>query len=114
MGKHVATGAHFLLSDHIWAAASRRDASEIIRAMGWEDCVDLAQLLTAAGFVHKADLTAGSELIEWGVEYDLSSSESINMAADGEEEARALVSESPTDHGLRFRRVSPWREPGGF
>jgi hypothetical protein len=46
---------------------------------------------------------------EYGVEYDVSSTETVFTAAHSEAMARKWVEESPTDTGLRRRRpAGPW------
>lgn len=51
------------------------------------------------------------EEVEWGVEYEVSSTESVYTAAHSEKQARKWVAQSPTDTGLRKRRpASPWIE----
>ena len=53
---------------------------------------------------------------EYGVEYEVSSTESVYTAAHSERQARKWVGQSPTDTGLRRRRkAGPWEpvEAGG-
>lgn len=48
---------------------------------------------------------------EYGVEYEVSATESVWTAAHSEKQARKWVEQSPTDTGLRRRRAAgPWSE----
>jgi hypothetical protein len=48
---------------------------------------------------------------EYGVEYEVSNTESVHTAAHSERQARKWVEQSPTDTGLRRRRkAGPWEE----
>jgi hypothetical protein len=46
--------------------------------------------------------------VEFGVEYEVDSTETEYIGYPSEAEARAAVAESPTDTGLRQRLVSAW------
>lgn len=64
---------------------------------------------------HAAEVRRQPEAItddwEYGVEYEVSATESVFTKAHSEKQARKWVTESPTDTGLRRRRrAGPWQE----
>ena len=79
-----------------WSADQSTEACNIIREL----------LDEVAGFCRQGPIT---DEWEYGVEYEVSSTESVYTAAHSERQARKWVEQSPTDTGLRRRRkAGPW------